>query len=225
MSDNPDRPDKKEQALDSDFLLVAYCNGYFPMATSKTGHIEWFSPDPRAIIPLDAFTISRSLQRTIQKNSFEIRINTAFEEVMRGCAEREETWISEEIIQAYMTLHKKGFGHSVESWYEGRLAGGLYGVAIGGAFFGESMFSLMKDASKVALVHLVRTMKRNGCTLLDIQFMTDHLRTFGAVEIPRSSYIRLLSKALKTTAAAFDHLLPNEEPIRPYGGMVSGLTT
>lgn len=211
MSDNPDRSHKKEQALDPDFLLVAYCNGYFPMATSKTGHIEWFSPDPRAIIPLDAFKISRSLRRMLQQNIFELRVNTAFEEVMRGCAGREETWISEEIIEAYMTLRMRGFAHSAESWYEGSLVGGLYGVALGGAFFGESMFSRMKGASKVALVHLVRTMKRNGFTLLDIQFMTDHLRTFGAEEIPRASYLRLLSKALKIDAP-FLAFPPTQEP-------------
>lgn len=214
MSDIPDRSQKKEQALDADFLLVAYCNGYFPMASSKTGHIEWFSPDPRAIIPLDAFKISRSLRRTLQQNTFELRVNTAFEQVMRGCAARDETWISEEIIEAYMTLHKRGFGHSVEAWHEGRLTGGLYGVAIGGAFFGESMFSLMKDASKVALVHLVRIMKRNGCTLLDIQFMTGHLRTFGAVEISRSDYLHILSKALKTHAAPFHALSPESQTTR-----------
>ncbi len=214
MSVNSDRSQKKEQALDPDFLLVAYCNGYFPMATSKTGRIEWFSPDPRAIIPLDSFNLSRSLRRTVLKNTFEIRVNTAFEQVMRCCAKREETWISEEIIQAYVLLHERGFGHSVETWYEGRLEGGLYGVAIGGAFFGESMFSLKKDASKVALVHLVRIMKRNGFTLLDVQFMTDHLRSFGAVEIPRSSYIHLLSKASKTHAAPFSELPADQEPIR-----------
>lgn len=206
MSDHPDRSHKNEQALDPDFLLVAYCNGYFPMATSKMGHIEWFSPDPRAIIPLDAFKVSRSLHQTLKKGTFELRVNTAFEEVMRGCAEREETWISEEIIEAYVTLHRRGFGHSVETWLDGRLAGGLYGVAMGGVFFGESMFSHKKDASKVALVHLVRTMREKKFTLLDIQFITDHLRTFGAVEIPRTSYIRLLSKALKTQAAPFSPL-------------------
>ncbi|MEO8168173.1 MAG: leucyl/phenylalanyl-tRNA--protein transferase [bacterium] len=194
MSNNPDR---SEKTLDPDFLLVAYCNGYFPMAASKTGQIEWFSPDPRAIIPLDTFNISRSLRRTLQQNIFDLRIDTAFEDVMRACAGREETWISEEIINTYMTLHKRGLAHSVETWHEGRLMGGLYGVALGGAFFGESMFSRVKDASKVALVHLVQRMNHNGFTLLDIQFMTDHLRMFGAEEIPRASYLHRLSQALQ----------------------------
>ncbi len=201
MSDNPVPSHKKEQALDPDFLLVAYCNGYFPMATSKTGHIEWFSPDPRTIIKLEGFRISRSLRRTVQQNVFELRLDTAFDEVIRCCAAREETWISEEIISAYINLHKRGFAHSVESWYEGRLVGGLYGVALGGAFFGESMFSRMKDSSKVALVHLVHTMQHNGLVLLDIQYMTDHLRAFGAEEIPRSAYLHLLSKALNIKGA------------------------
>ena len=213
MSDIPDLSHKKEQTLDPDFLLVAYCNGYFPMATSKMGHIEWFSPDPRAIIPLEGFNISRSLRRTLQQNIFDVRVDTAFEVVMRGCAGREETWISEEIIKAYMNLHKRGFAHSVESWYEGRLVGGLYGVMLGGAFFGESMFSLMKEASKIALVHLVNIMKRNGFTLLDIQFMTDHLRTFGAVEIPRPTYLHLLSKALKIHTAPFFNSPAGSDPI------------
>ncbi len=194
MSNNPDR---SEKTLDPDFLLVAYCNGYFPMAASKTGQIEWFSPDPRAIIPLDTFTISRSLRHTLRQNIFDLRIDTAFEDVMRACAGREETWISEEIINTYMTLHKRGWAHSVETWHEGRLMGGLYGVALGGAFFGESMFSRMNDASKVALVHLVQRMNHNGFTLLDIQFMTDHLRMFGAEEIPRASYLRRLAHALQ----------------------------
>jgi len=187
---------KKEPALDPNFLLVAYSNGYFPMATSRHGHIEWFSPDPRAIIPLDKFKISRSLKQKVHKKFFEIRIDTAFESVMRACASREDTWISEEIISVYTELHRRGFAHSVETWHDGKLVGGLYGVAIRGAFFGESMFSRMTDASKVALVHLVERMKQRSLTLLDTQYMTEHLRVFGTIEIPRSSYLQLLSRAL-----------------------------
>jgi len=194
------RQNKKESSLDPDFLLVAYCNGYFPMATSKTGHIEWFSPDPRAIIPLDRFRASRSLRQTIRKGIFEIRIDSAFESVMRLCAEREDTWISETIIDVYSQLHRRGFAHSVETWHGGKLVGGLYGIALRGAFFGESMFSRMTDASKVALVNLVGRLKERGFTLLDIQYMTEHLRTFGAVDIYRLSYLHLLSHALDVHA-------------------------
>jgi leucyl/phenylalanyl-tRNA--protein transferase len=186
-----------EPILNPDFLLVAYCNGYFPMAASRTGHIEWYSPDPRAIIPLDAFRVSRSLKQTLRKNKFEITINAAFEQVMRCCASRPETWISDEIVAAYVALRRQGFAHSVEVWCEGMLVGGVYGVAIRGAFFGESMFSRMTDASKVALVHLVERLTQRGFTLLDTQFMTEHLRQFGTIEIPRSHYIRLLSDALE----------------------------
>ena len=177
------RQNKEETSLDPDFLLVAYCNGYFPMATSRTGHIEWFSPDPRAIIPIDEFNISRSLRQTIRKNIFDIRIDKSFEKVMRLCAERDDTWISDEIISVYTELHRRGFAHSVETWHAGKLVGGLYGVTIRGAFFGESMFSRMTDASKVALVHLVGRLKESGFTLLDTQYMTEHLRAFGTIDI------------------------------------------
>jgi leucyl/phenylalanyl-tRNA--protein transferase len=193
-----------QQRLDPDFLLVAYCNGYFPMASHRRGPIEWYSPDPRAIIPLNGLHVSRSLRRTLKRNVFTVRINTAFESVIRACAGRAETWISEEIIAAYTELHHRGFAHSVESWHDEQLVGGLYGVAIGGAFFGESMFSRMTDASKVALVHLVERLKRRGFTLLDTQFMTEHLRALGAIELPRRSYLRLLSKALAINTSFVD---------------------
>ena len=195
---------KNEPSLDPDFLLLAYCNGYFPMATSRQGHIEWFSPDPRAIIPLNAFKISRSLKQTLRKKTFDVRIDTAFERVMRSCASRQDTWISDEIIRVYVELHRRGFAHSVESWYEGRLVGGLYGVAIRGAFFGESMFSVLTDASKVALVHLVERMRQLGFLLLDTQFMTEHLRALGTIELPRSSYLELLSEALDVPTTFVD---------------------
>lgn len=196
-----------QQTLDPDFLLVAYCNGYFPMATHRSGPIEWYSPDPRAIIPLDGLHISRSLRRTLNRNVFTVRINSAFENVMRSCAAREQTWISEEIISAYTELHRRGFAHSVETWYEQRLVGGLYGVAIGGAFFGESMFSTMTDASKVALVHLVRRLNDRRFLLLDTQYLTEHLARLGAIEISRAAYLRLLGRALRVETSFVDPAL------------------
>lgn len=193
-----------QQTLDPDFLLVAYCNGYFPMATHRYGSIKWYSPEPRGIIPLDGLRVTRSLKRKLNRNVFTIRINSAFEHVMRSCADREETWISEEIISAYTTLHRRGFAHSVETWYDERLVGGLYGVAIGGAFFGESMFSRMADASKVALVHLVERLRQRGFILLDTQYVTEHLQRLGAIELPRRSYLRLLAKAIAINTSFMD---------------------
>lgn len=189
-----------EQHIDPDFVVAAYRNGYFPMAASRRGPVAWYSPDPRAIIPLDAIDISRSLRRTVRKGVFEIRINTVFPTVIRACAERDETWISEEIIRTYTVLHERGYAHSVESWSGDELAGGLYGVAIGGAFFGESMFSEKTDASKVALVHLVERLRQRGFLLLDTQYLNDHLLRFGAREIPRNSYLELLAQALLVKA-------------------------
>ncbi|HEY6952253.1 MAG TPA: leucyl/phenylalanyl-tRNA--protein transferase [Bacteroidota bacterium] len=186
----------KSRIIDPQFLLTAYSNGYFPMADAHTGEISWYSPDPRAIFELSAFKVPRSLRLTIKKEIFEIRVDTQFEEVMRGCAQRDETWISEEIIRSYVRLYELGYGHSVEAWKNGRVVGGLYGVAVGGAFFGESMFSIERDASKVALVHLVERMKKRGFVLLDTQFITPHLARFGAKEIPKQDYLERLEKAL-----------------------------
>ncbi len=188
----------KQQIIPADLLLAAYLAGYFPMADSRDGEIHWYSPDPRAIIPLDTFKISRSLKQTIKKNIFEIRINHSFEDVIRNCAKRDETWISEEIVQSYLELHRLGYAHSIESWHNKKLVGGLYGIALGGAFFGESMFSLMKDASKVALVALVEILKERGFKLLDTQYTTPHLKYFGVVEISRDEY---LQSYLKTAIA------------------------
>lgn len=182
--------------IPAELLLAAYSAGYFPMADSRDGEIHWYSPDPRGILPLDTFKISRSLKQTIKKKIFEIRIDTTFEEVIRNCAGRDDTWISEEIIQSYLQLHALGYAHSVESWHENKLVGGLYGVALNAAFFGESMFSLMEDASKVALVALVQKLKQNGFELLDIQYITSHLKRFEAVEISREEYIKKLNIAL-----------------------------
>ncbi|MBI3586071.1 MAG: leucyl/phenylalanyl-tRNA--protein transferase [Ignavibacteriales bacterium] len=191
----------KSRVIEPQFLLMAYCNGYFPMADSKTGEIGWYSPDPRTIFDLNEFNVPRSLRLTIKKNLFEIRLNTRFEEVMRKCGEREETWISEDIIQSYVELHRLRFAHSVEAWKENKLVGGLYGVAIGGAFFGESMFSRERDASKVALVYLVERMKERGFELLDTQYSTPHLTRFGAKEIPREEYLERLKTAIKLSVS------------------------
>lgn len=184
--------------ISADLLLHAYRNAVFPMA-SPDGEIAWFSPDPRAIIPLDVgFRVSHGLRRTLKKGRFEVRVDTAFETVMRECAAREETWINEEIIASYVALHRLGHAHSVEAWCEGRLAGGLYGVKLGGAFFGESMYHEVTDASKVALHGLVMRLRERGFELLDTQWLTPHLETFGAREISRADYReRLLACAEK----------------------------
>lgn len=170
----------------------------------EDGRIYWYDPDPRAIIPLDHFHISRSLRRTIRQQQFEIRIDTAFTAVMEACAApapgREETWISPDIIQAYTRLHRLGFAHSVEAWQEGELVGGLYGVAVGGLFAGESMFSLVRDSSKVALAFLIAHLNERNFCLLDTQFMTEHLRGFGAIEISADEYKMRLGRALLTAA-------------------------
>lgn len=184
------------QQLTVNDLLWGYHNGWFPMAEAD-GEIYWFNPPKRGIIELDKLKVSRSLQQTIKKNTFEIRIDTAFRRVMEFCASREETWISKEVIRAYCELHELGFAHSVEAWHEGKLAGGLYGVAIGAAFFGESMFSVLPDASKVALVALVQRMRSRGYVLLDTQFITPHLQRLGAIEISGDEYLRRLYSALK----------------------------
>jgi leucyl/phenylalanyl-tRNA--protein transferase len=167
------------------------------MADSKNGPIGWYSPDPRGVLELESFHIVRSLRLTIKKKPFEVVLNQRFESVMRECARREETWISEDIIQSYFMLHRLGFAHSVECLEGDRLVGGLYGVAIGGAFFGESMFSQRRDASKIALAYLVQRLKERGYLLLDTQFVTPHLARFGATEIPRDEYLKRLANAIQ----------------------------
>jgi leucyl/phenylalanyl-tRNA--protein transferase len=166
------------------------------MAENRTGPISWHSPDPRAIIPLETFHMSRSLRRTLKSGVFDIRFDTSFREVILACADREETWISEAIVEAYTELHRLGHGHSVESWSNGVLVGGLYGISIGGAFFGESMFTRATDASKVALVQLVRRLREQGYVLLDAQFSNPHLKQFAVSEITRAEYLLLLNRAL-----------------------------
>lgn len=181
--------------ISSELLLEAYCRGIFPMGL-ENGEIGWFSPDPRGILPLEGFHIPHGLRRTLARNRFEIRINVQFEKVMRACGGRKETWISDEILASYMRLHQLGYAHSVEAWSEKGLAGGLYGVSIGGAFFGESMFHHETDASKVALAGLVARLKARGFTLLDIQWVTPHLQTFGAINVSKKEYLRLLRPAV-----------------------------
>ncbi|MCS7176050.1 MAG: leucyl/phenylalanyl-tRNA--protein transferase [Candidatus Kapabacteria bacterium] len=183
--------------LTAELVLVAYQHGYFPMADPETREVFFYSPDPRAIIPLDGVTISRSLRQTLRRGDYEIRFNTAFEAVIRGCAERPQSWISDELIAVYTELHTMGFAHSVEAWYGDQLAGGLYGVALGGAFFGESMFTRRPDASKVAFVALVERLRQRGFVLLDTQYSNPHTQRLGALEIPRSEYLRRLERALR----------------------------
>lgn len=192
--------------LTPELLIRAYCSGVFPMADHRDGRIGWYRPDQRAIFPLDDFHVPRSLRRTIRRGTFETTVNVDFPAVIAACAAREETWISDEVIEAYTSLHRLGLAHSVETWHEDQLVGGLYGVALGAAFFGESMFSRETDASKVALVALVERLRDRGYTLLDTQFMTAHLARFGAVEIPRRVYERRLGNAL-ATACVFDGAL------------------
>ncbi|MCL4814154.1 MAG: leucyl/phenylalanyl-tRNA--protein transferase [Vicinamibacteraceae bacterium] len=184
-------------------LLEAYANGWFPMGVeTSTGArgVEWFSPNPRGVLPLDAFHVPQRLARVIRQGRFNVRVDSSFERVMRECAARDETWITGEIVESYVRLHELGLAHSVEAWHGNVLVGGLYGVALRGAFFGESMFHREADASKVALAALVERLRAGGFTLLDIQWVTPHLAQFGAVEIPRRRYLRLLEAALGVDA-------------------------
>ena len=177
-------------------LLGAYTEGVFPM--SEDGEILWFSPLKRGLIPLDGrFHIPHGLKRVLRKQPFEVRRNSAFRQVIESCGARKETWIDDAIIESYVQLHEIGFAHSVECWDRDGLQGGLYGVSLGRAFFGESMFSLKTDASKVALVHLVEWLREEQYLLLDTQWMTDHLRQFGGEEIPREDYLAILNEALE----------------------------
>jgi len=189
--------------LTPQLLLSAYSQGVFPMGHDD-GEIYWYDPDPRAILPLDNFHIPRSLAQRIRRGGFEVHINRAFRQVMLACAEpgpeREHTWITQEILDAYCLLHEFGFAYSVETWMDGQLVGGLYGVALAGLFAGESMFSRVTDASKIALVYLVKRLRDQGFVLHDTQFMTNHLRRFGAIEIPRAEYQRRLRQALTVRA-------------------------
>ncbi len=184
------------EPLDPMLVINAYAQGIFPMA-DHFGRIRWYAPDPRAILEHDDLHVSRSLRATLRKRIYEVRMDTHFEAVMRCCADREETWINEAFITAYTQLHYAGLAHSVEAWKDGELVGGLYGVALGGAFMGESMFSRATDASKICLVALVEHLKARGYVLHDVQFWTPHLAMLGVKEIPRKAYERRLKEALR----------------------------
>ena len=192
--------------IEPELLVSAYASGWFPMAV-EGGELRWFSPDPRGVIPLEAFSVPRRLARMWRQGRFRIEIDTAFAEVIRACAETERdpadpgTWITEEIIESYTTLYARGLAHSVEVWREDRLIGGLYGVSLAGAFFGESMFHWETDASKIALIALVERLVSRGYVLLDTQWTTPHLEQFGATDIPRREYLRRLERALRVEAA------------------------
>ena len=187
---------KTVEPLDPTMTINAYAQGIFPMA-DHAGRIRWYAPDPRAVLEHENLHISRSLRATMRKGTYEVRMDSAFESVMRCCANREETWINEAFIHTYTQLHNAGVAHSVEAWKGGELVGGLYGVALGGAFMGESMFSYATDASKVCLVALVEHLRARGFVLHDTQFLTPHLASLGVTEIPRRMYERRLREALR----------------------------
>jgi leucyl/phenylalanyl-tRNA--protein transferase len=190
------------KGLDPDLVLRAYTIGVFPMADSRDANdVYWVEPRRRAILPLDCFHLSKSLRKTLKSGRFEVTTDRAFAAVVSRCAAREDTWINDKIERSYNLLHSAGHAHSVEAWEAGELVGGLYGVRLGGAFFGESMFSERTDASKVALAWLVARMIVGGFRLLDCQFMTEHLRSLGAVEIEQKAYLALLTSALGADAA------------------------
>jgi leucyl/phenylalanyl-tRNA---protein transferase len=206
--------------LTPELLLAAYESGYFPMAKSHDSEqLYWFSPDPRAIIPLDGFHLSRSLKKHLRKRPYQVTVNLAFPEVMQGCAEvrgeERESWINADICRAYTELHELGYAHSVECWQEGVLAGGLYGVSLGGVFFGESMFCRHTDASKIAFAYLLEILLAAGYQLLDTQFTNPHMMQFGVVEISRSDYLSRLHSALIATPNPSHQFLT-------LGGMIAG---
>jgi leucyl/phenylalanyl-tRNA---protein transferase len=182
--------------IEPELLLQGYRLGVFPMAMEDDS-IEWFSPDPRAVLPLQNFHVPHALRRLMRKRVFETRIDTAFSKVIDACSRRDDTWINREIIESYTRLHELGYAHSVEAWKEGKLVGGLYGVAVGGAFFGESMFHRVTDASKIALVALVEHLLARKFALLDTQWLTPHLEQFGGIEISRNDYLRTLHSAVE----------------------------
>lgn len=189
-------------AVTPELVLQAYAVGLFPMAeTRDDDSLYWIDPKERGVLPLDGVHVSKSLRKTLRKGTFEVRVDTDFAQVLEQCRRqadnRPESWINDQIAELYNALHAMGRAHSVECWRDGMLVGGLYGVSLGGAFFGESMFTRVRDASKVALIHLCARLRHGGYILLDCQFITEHLKRFGAVEIPRTDYRERLAKALK----------------------------
>ncbi len=212
--------------LTPELLLRAYTVGVFPMAESRDAtSISWIDPRNRGILPLDTLHISKSLRKTIRKGAFEVRCNSDFAGVIAECGkrtpERGETWINPQIEQAVIELHRMGYAHSVETWVDGRLAGGLYGVALGGVFFGESMFSRVTDSSKVALIHLCARLRIGRFKLLDTQFVTDHLKTFGAIEIPARDFLKRLEAAL-AVHCLFPAYIDNDTLHAEFERMFSG---
>jgi leucyl/phenylalanyl-tRNA--protein transferase len=198
--------------LTPELLLAAYRHGYFPMPHPETEEIIWFNPDPRAVLPLDGFHCSRSLRRSLRRSQFRVTINRDFPGVLAGCAERSETWINAEITEAYERLHRHGDAHSLEIWQNDELVGGTYGVAIGGAFFAESKFHRVTDASKAALYYLVEHLRAKGFSLLEVQFLTPHLRTLGAIQIPARDYEQRLQRALRQSVSFEPLVLPELKP-------------
>jgi leucyl/phenylalanyl-tRNA---protein transferase len=215
--------------LTPDILVRAYATGIFPMAESADDpELFWVDPRRRGILPLDAFHVARRLRRVVRQQIFEIRCDSAFEDVIRACAaaseKRPNTWINDEVVRLYAALFARGAAHSVECWRVGELVGGLYGVSLGAAFFGESMFSRESDASKVALVHLVARLRLGGFRLLDTQFLTPHLARFGGIEISRRHYHRLLAEAL-SYRAVFPSALPGCAGGDPLAALQSSTLT
>jgi leucyl/phenylalanyl-tRNA---protein transferase len=186
--------------MSTNLLRQAYAQGYFPMPHPHSGELMWLSPEPRAIIPLSGFHVSRSLQRTLRSGHLRATVDVDFAGVMQGCSERDDTWITDEFKAAYLQLHLEGNAHSVEIWQDQELVGGVYGVSLNGAFFAESKFHRVTDASKVALFYLVERLNSCGLELLEVQFLTEHLATLGAVEISRSDYMMRLRSALHSSA-------------------------
>jgi leucyl/phenylalanyl-tRNA--protein transferase len=202
-------------------IIFAYQNGYFPMPDPDSGEILWLQPDPRAIIPLGGFHVSRRLARRKSQTGWQVSFNQDFGGVMAGCRDRPDTWITDEFVEAYTQLHRLGVAHSVEVYWDGTLAGGTYGVSLGGAFFAESKFHRMTDASKIALWALVERMKEQEMLLLEVQFLTEHLRSLGAVTIPRDEYAARLKEALKAPVQ-FSRSSERGALFRPSPGLVSG---
>ncbi|TCL70492.1 leucyl/phenylalanyl-tRNA--protein transferase [Rhizobium sp. BK251] len=201
-------PRRRTPGITPEILLRAYSIGLFPMAESADDpEIFWVEPEIRGVLPLDGFHVSKSLAKAIRQKPFDIRFDSDFDAVIASCAEhtavRPSTWINDTIRSLYSTLHRMGHAHSVEAWEGDELVGGLYGVSLGSAFFGESMFSRRTDASKICLVHLVERLREKGFTLLDTQFTTEHLKTFGAVDVPKRKYVQMLSRAMTSPHLEF----------------------